>query len=193
MATLEWRRSGVRAIARRSVMTEQQNGVMMGSRYDVDGRGATMSLITGPGSLYERDFVRWSAEQAAGLRRLAEGYNGDLDLLNIALEIESLGRSEKRELINRLAVLLSHLLKWKVQPGLRSASWRLTVKEQRLRLGKLLADNPSLRPGLLDAVGDAYQLALIAAQRETGLGAETFPDACSWRADDLLADEWWPG
>ena len=37
-----------------------------------------------------------------------------------------MGRSEKRELVNRLAVLLMHLLKWRYQPNLRGKSWRLT-------------------------------------------------------------------
>ena len=54
-------------------------------------------------SLYDRDFYAWANEQAALLRagRLTEA-----DIENIAEEIDSMGRSEKRELINRLAVLL---------------------------------------------------------------------------------------
>src|SRR5215468_8885871 len=57
-------------------------------------------------SLYDRDFYAWANQQAALLRagRLAEA-----DIANIAEEIESMGRSEKRELINRLIVVLTHL------------------------------------------------------------------------------------
>ena len=71
-------------------------------------------------SLYDRDFYAWANEQAALLRagRLTEA-----DIENIAEEIESMGRSEKRELVGRLAILLQHLLKWQFQPGRRSASW----------------------------------------------------------------------
>jgi Domain of unknown function DUF29 len=35
---------------------------------------------------------------------------------HIADEIECLARAEKRELVNRLTVLLLHLLKWQFQP-----------------------------------------------------------------------------
>jgi len=68
----------------------------------------------GDTSKYETDFHGWAMEQADLLRtgRLAEA-----DLANIAEEIESMGRSEKRELVNRLAVLLAHLLKWQFQPA----------------------------------------------------------------------------
>ena len=76
-------------------------------------------------SLYERDFYAWANEQAALLRA---GKLDSADIENIAEEIESMGRSEKRELINRLAVLLLHLLKWRFQPGLRGNSWRATYR-----------------------------------------------------------------
>jgi len=61
-------------------------------------------------SNYETDFYGWANEQAALLR---SGQLSAADIENIAEEIESMGRSEKRELISRLIVLLTHLLKWK--------------------------------------------------------------------------------
>ena len=70
--------------------------------------------------LYDQDFLAWSRQQADLLRA------GDLaraDIEHIAEEIESLGRTEKRELISRLAVLLLHLLKWRYQPEKRGARW----------------------------------------------------------------------
>ena len=45
-----------------------------------------------------------------------------------------------------------HLLKWQFQSNLRSRSWQLTIKEQRLRLEKLLAENPSLKSFLADQI-----------------------------------------
>ena len=80
---------------------------------------------------YEIDFYAWTQKQAELLR------NKNIDSLdweNIAEEIESMGRSEKRQLKNRLKVLIMHLLKWQFQPNLRSRSWELTIKEQRLQL-----------------------------------------------------------
>ena len=62
--------------------------------------------------LYEADFHRWSQEQGRALRakRVSE-----VDWDNLAEEIETLGRSERGEIANRLSVLLIHLLKWQFQ------------------------------------------------------------------------------
>ena len=56
--------------------------------------------------LYERDFYSWALEQASHLRagRLAE-----LDLENLAEEMEGLARADARELKSRYATLLAHL------------------------------------------------------------------------------------
>jgi hypothetical protein len=140
-------------------------------------------------SLYDEDFYAWANEQAALLRA---GRFGEADIENIAEEIETMGRSEKRELVNRLAVLLHHLLKWQFQPGLRSNSWRLTVAEQRYRLEDHLRDNPSLKAQLGQAVQDAYRLARVAAERETGLASETFPDECPYSYDQAISADFWP-
>ena len=91
--------------------------------------------------LYDRDFYAWTAEQAALLRA---GKLSSADTAHIAEEIESMGRSEKRELVSRLTVLLQHLLKWRFQPDRRSTSWRLSIANTRDQLSEHLADNPSL-------------------------------------------------
>ncbi len=140
-------------------------------------------------SLYERDFHAWANEQAGLLRA---GNLAQADLPNLIEEIESMGRSEKRELVNRLVVLLLHLLKWRYQPGLRGNSWRLSIKEQRIRLMTHLADNPSLKAKLDDAVTQAYRLALIEAERETGLPESTFPATCPFSFSQMMDDAFWP-
>lgn len=103
-----------------------------------------------------------------------------------------MGRSEKRELVNWLALLLMHLLKWRHQPALRGNSWRLTVREQRIRLRNHIKDNPSLKAMIGDAVRDAYEIALLEAERETGLSEGTFPAACPWGFDRIMDDAFWP-
>ena len=62
---------------------------------------------------YDKDVLLWSQEQA---RLLRAGRFDELDIEHLADEIEDVGKSEKRELANRMAVLLAHLLKWHVQP-----------------------------------------------------------------------------
>jgi hypothetical protein len=144
-----------------------------------------------PGSsLYDQDFYAWANEQAALLRA---GKLAAADIEHIAEEIESMGETEKRELVNRLAILLLHLLKWRFQPGLRGNGWRLTIEEQRYRLADHLADNPSLVATLPTSTANAYRLALVEAERETGLARATFPSGCPWTFDQLIADDFWPG
>jgi Domain of unknown function DUF29 len=69
--------------------------------------------------LYDRDFFAWSRQQAELLRA---GKLAEADIEHIAEEIDSTGRTEKRELINRLSVLLLHLLKWRYRREKRSPS-----------------------------------------------------------------------
>jgi hypothetical protein len=140
-------------------------------------------------SLYESDLYAWSREQAELLRsgRLAEA-----DLVHIAEEIESVGKTEKRELTSRLTVLLLHLAKWLYQPSLQSRSWRLSIEAQRLDIADLINDNPSLRPFLATALAPAWRRAVLDAQRETGLEASTFPTVCPWSVEQALDGGFWP-
>ncbi len=140
-------------------------------------------------SLYDEDFHAWANEQAALLR---QGKLGQVDLEHIALEIESMGRTEKRELVSRLTVLMLHLLKWRFQPILRGKSWRLIIEGQRLDIDAHLKDNPSLKAGLSETISFSYRRAVIEAERETGPEAATFPSECPWSFDQIMADDFWP-
>lgn len=100
------------------------------------------------GTPYEKDVVAWAMEQAALLR---SGQLSALDIEHIAEEIEDVGKSEKRELASRLAVLLAHLLKWQYQPGRRGSSWSRTIKEQRKAIAAAMRQTPSLKASLSDA------------------------------------------
>ena len=140
-------------------------------------------------SLYERDTYAWSIEQAALLRA---GRLSEADIENIAEEIESVGRSEKRELESRLRVLLMHLLKWQFQPERRSGSWRATIETQRIDATKLLSENPSLKATLHETTAHAYRLAVIEASAETGLRRSAFPPACPWSFAQYSDADFWP-
>ncbi|TVP65503.1 MAG: DUF29 domain-containing protein [Nodularia sp. (in: Bacteria)] len=138
-------------------------------------------------STHENDFYAWTAEQ---VNLLKTRQLDQIDWQNIADEIEDMGRSEKRQLENRLEILIMHLLKWQFQPNLRSRSWQLTIKEQRLRLEKLLQKNPSLQPHLTEAIEDVYPLASISAEKETGLSL--FPDICPYTLTDIISPKFLP-
>ena len=136
--------------------------------------------------LYDRDFYAWANEQAALLRA---GRLSAADIAHIAEEIESMGRSEKRELTSRLAVLLAHLLKWRFQPERRGRSWQATIREQRSEVADLLADNPSLGARLDELLPNAYGKAVQIAIRETDLPEETFPAICPWSFEQAMGCE----
>jgi hypothetical protein len=140
--------------------------------------------------LYERDFALWAEAQA---RALAGGRADALDWANLAEEIESLGRSQKREIASRLSVLLAHLLKWAFQPEQRKYGWRATIAEQRGALDDLIETSPSLR-GYPETVFDkAWRSALNKAVLDTDLPPSTFPPSCPWTLEQTLDDAFFPG
>ena len=138
---------------------------------------------------YDQDFYGWTQEQAALLRA---GCLHELDIANLIEEVEAMGRSEKRELENRLVVLLLHLLKWKYQVNRRCRSWQLTIKTRRIDFLKVLRDNPGLKPALDQCLIDAYQLATIKASQETGLDEAIFPASCPWELSDAIKQDFYP-
>jgi hypothetical protein len=138
---------------------------------------------------YETDVVAWAHEQAKLLR---SGQLSALDIEHIAEEIEDVGKSEQRELANRMAVLLAHLLKWQHQPAMRSRSWETTMKYQRAAIVKRLKRTPSLKPMLTDPewVEDMWGDAVEQAAKETGL--DTFQESCPWNIEQATSEGWLP-
>ncbi|MDQ2712294.1 MAG: DUF29 domain-containing protein [Acidobacteriota bacterium] len=136
-------------------------------------------------SLYRRDFLDWTQSETEKLRteRL-----GELDLANLAEEIESLGKQQRATLINRLSVLLLHLLKRDFQPERHGRSWELTMAEQRVRIRQLLKVNPRLLPLRPEAFLDAYESARIRAARETKVDLDRIPEICPSSVNDLQLD-----
>lgn len=139
---------------------------------------------------YETDILAWSSEQA---RLIRAGRFELLDLERIAEEIEDVGKSEQRELANRMTVLLAHLLKWQYQPERRGASWEKTIRAQRKDIAYALEDTPSLAAKLnevrwLDVV---WAKAVALAVSETNL--DCFPEVCPWLMDEeILNQAWFP-
>jgi hypothetical protein len=150
------------------------------------------ATLTPPAAIaaYDDDFYAWTQEQA---RLLRAGRFSDVDIQNIAEELETLGRSQKREIVSRLAVLLLHLLKWTVQPDRRSNSWRATILEQRQRIREELEDSPSLRRWPGARLAREYDLARLKASGETGLPLESFPPACPFTIAQVLDPAFLPG
>jgi hypothetical protein len=138
---------------------------------------------------YEKDVILWSEDQARALRarRFAK-----LDIEHLADEIEDVGKSEKRELASRMAVLLAHLLKWRVQPENRTNSWRVTISDQRRRIALAIKETPSLRAVMREPVWqeDMWLDARAQGRKETGL--DELPEACPWTMDEAADGDFWP-
>ena len=82
-------------------------------------------------SLYDDDIVLWSEQQAAAFRRLGRnaGEIGDeLDIENVAEEIESVGRSELAAVESDLERIFVHLIRLLVEPDSTSVRhWRSEI------------------------------------------------------------------
>ena len=140
-------------------------------------------------SLYNTDFHAWAVKQTNFIKK---HQIDKLDLAHLQEELEIMGATERRELSNRLAVLLMHLLKWKYQPPRRSVSWELTIKEQRIEVTKHLDSNPSLKAKVNEYIDDVYELATIRAARETKLSEKSFPVKCEWSIKQVLDKNFFP-
>lgn len=138
---------------------------------------------------HDEDVYGWAIHTAQLLR---DKKMDELDFDNIIEEIEALGRSEKHELLNRFSLIMSHLLKWQYQPTMRGHSWVYSIKEQRKQSKIHLKDNPSLKSKLDEVLGDAYDLAISKAAKETALEETAFPQKCPYTFDEIMNDEFYP-
>ena len=140
---------------------------------------------------YDKDVILWSEEQARMLRarRFA-----DLDIEHLADEIEDVGKSEKRELASRMAVLLAHLLKWESRSDNRTNSWRATINDQRKRIALAIKETPSLKAVMrgADWQEDVWLDARGQARKEVGLAGDDLPEACPWTMEQAAEPEFWP-
>jgi len=150
-----------------------------------------------PGELYDRDFLLWTKDQAASLRR-ARNSNLPLDWENLAEEIESLGKSERRELGSQIRRILLHLFKLAVSPaeGPRRG-WRATVRTARADISKVLRDSPSLRREIEQVISEEAELAAelaaadLDAHAELNDAAEAQLAATSFTTTEVVGD-WFP-
>lgn len=141
--------------------------------------------------LYDTDFYAWTQEQA---NLLKSGRFGEVDISNLVEEVETLGRSERKELSSRLTILMMHLLKWQFQPSLQGHSWVYTIRHQRTAIRKVLKENPSLKRFLADDdwLQVLWEDAIDDAVLETGYTADMFPVTPIWRVEQILDSEFFP-
>lgn len=117
-------------------------------------------------TLYEQDLQKWIEQTIATLQK--RDFES-LDIEHLIEELGDLGKSEKNTLKSNLMILLAHLLKLKVQadaPESMKGSWYSSVLEHRQRVLNNLADTPSLKSFLSEAMEKAYKDARKLAIKE---------------------------
>jgi hypothetical protein len=147
------------------------------------------------GSLYDHDFYRWALDQGARLRHAADGGVAGLDWDNLAEEIESLARRDRRELASHIRTILEHLIKLQASPATDPReNWARSIRKARLEVRSILGDSPSLvrqTPGLIKKeLSNARMEAVkaLTAHRET---PRTPIDLLDYTPEQALGD-WWP-
>ena len=141
-------------------------------------------------SLYERDYYTWALQQA---RALKERHLEELDWENLSDEVESLAKTERRELRSRLEVLLQHLIKWQFQPQRRTRSWRTTIALQRSKIGEHLDENPGLKPEVPVILARAYKSAYLdVTGRFLRRSDPQPPESCPWTFEQVMDEQFWP-
>jgi hypothetical protein len=82
-------------------------------------------------TLYDDDILLWSEQQAAAIRRLgrsAREIPNELDIENVAEEIEGVGRSELAAVESYLELIFVHLIRLVVEPNSNSVRhWRSEI------------------------------------------------------------------
>jgi hypothetical protein len=142
--------------------------------------------------LYDSDTLTWSRQQAALLRRVAEGerINDQVDWPNIIEEIESVGREELRAVTSALKVGMQHklyLLGWPAADAARH--WRI---EARVHFADAHGDfRESMRQEIERGLPRLYRRALLGLERhmlDAGSPTAPLPKQCPWTLDELLAE-----
>lgn len=142
--------------------------------------------------LYEQDFYLW-LQTTANL--LENNKFDELDIKNLIEEINSMGRSEKKELKSRLITLIEHILKleyWQLEKENNTRGWRNTVAEQRLQIELTLEDSPSLRNMLDDIFEECYQKARQYILKRYQLSPNLFPENPPFSVTDVLNADYLP-
>lgn len=146
---------------------------------------------------YDTDLALWADDQARALRDAGHaGTNLPIDWENVAEEIESLGKSQGRELASRISVILVHLMKLEASPATEPRpQWEETIGLQRGDIERVLADSPSLRP----TVAVVIEKELVRARRLAALALAGYAErprvelaSLRYTPEQVLGD-WFPG
>jgi Domain of unknown function DUF29 len=135
---------------------------------------------------YDEDYLLWSEQQAALLRRLAAGerVNDAVDWPNVLEEVEDVGLSGLRAVKSLLRQAMLHTLKAQAWPQCPDAQkWNEDALEFQFQAQDAFA--PSMRQRIdLDAI---YAKAVVSMPKSIdGQPPGAVPPTCPWTLDELL-------
>jgi len=141
---------------------------------------------------YDSDLAAWASEQAALLRA---GRLTELDIENLAAEIEGVGKREVKSLRSALREALEHLIKLQTSPTSKlQTDWKVLIAKQRIAIADLLADSPSLRTKMPDLFKQSWAIARQFAtlgEKESG-DTSVIPQDNPFTLDQLLDENFFP-
>jgi hypothetical protein len=148
-------------------------------------------------NLYETDFVAWTQEQAAELRRLREArLNTRLDLDQLAEEVEDLGSEQRFAVRSFVTRAIEHLLKLEFSTAREPrALWLRSLRNarksaERRMTATLRRDLEEHLPKLFD---DARDEAVFALEHYREVDAlEKLPLASPYSLEQILDLDWLP-
>lgn len=136
-------------------------------------------------SLYLTDETAWLEKTA---QHVDERRFDLIDCDELKEFLSDMAKRDRRESQNRLAVLLTHLLKWDFQVENRSNSWKGSILTQQRELEGIL-DSGTLRRHAEEVLDKVYQSAVKQAAAETGLSKEAFPTTSPWTLAEAVGRE----
>jgi hypothetical protein len=158
-----------------------------------------MKIQTKKLNLYEQDYKLWLQEN---IKAIKENRFNDLDYINLLQELEDMGKADKNALVSNIKILIAHLPKLQIQhdaPEQMKKSWYASVDEHRERIEDSLANIPSLKNYLSEAIATSYsgarKLAIKEGQRasfEVRKPSENeYPQTCPFSLEQLLDEDFY--
>jgi hypothetical protein len=141
-------------------------------------------------TLYDDDILLWSEQQAAAIRKLGKtgrDLPNELDIENVAEEIESVGRSELAAVKSYLRLIVLHLIKLRVEPDVAAAShWRSEIVGFHSEMMDRYAASMRLRIDIDAIWRSAREQSILAFDGARQQRVAELPMKCPIDLDDLL-------
>jgi DNA-binding PucR family transcriptional regulator len=147
--------------------------------------------------LYDEDFYAWTRDQARALRRLSDArWNGPLDLVHLAEEVEDLGTAARNAVRSQVERIIEHALKLahSAAPEPR-AGWMNSIDDARGRIEDMIT--ATIRHDVEARLPRLFERARRKVVRELCAHGEldaaaSLPKSCPYTPEDLLAEDWFP-